>query len=113
MLTYSIALLCVCGLAAGQVLFKISADLFSAAGTVFSIKPLSVLFAAVVLYGITSLAWVWVLQRTQLGKVYPLMALAFAIVPLASYFIFGEKFSLPYFYGVLMIMLGVVLTSFS
>lgn len=113
MLTYMVAFLCVCGLAAGQVLFKLSADLFSAAGTFLTVKPLGVLFAAIMLYGLTSLAWVWVLQRTSLGKVYPLMALAFAIVPLASYFIFGEKFSLAYFWGVVMIMFGVALTSFS
>lgn len=113
MLTYIVAFLCVCGLAAGQVLFKLSADLFNAAGTLFSFKPVSILFAAVMLYGITSLAWVWVLQRVQLGKVYPLMALAFALVPLASYFFFGEKFNFLYYAGVIMIMAGVALTSFS
>ncbi|WP_318386157.1 EamA family transporter [Enterobacter sp.] len=111
MVTYVVAFLCVCGLAAGQVLFKLSADLFSSAGTLFSLKPLSTLCLAIMLYGITSLAWVWVLQRVSLGKVYPLMALAFAIVPLASYFIFGEKFNFLYYCGVTLIMLGVVLTS--
>lgn len=111
MATYIVAFLCVCGLAVGQILFKLSANLFNTSDTVLSLKPMGALFSAVMLYGITSLAWVWVLQRIQLGKVYPLMALAFVFVPLASYFLFGERFSSAYYFGVLMIILGVVLTS--
>lgn len=111
MASYFVAFLCVCGLAIGQILFKVSANLFSASGSLLSLKPMSALFSAIALYGVTSLAWVWVLQRTQLGKVYPLMALAFVFVPLASYFIFGERFNIIYCAGVLMIILGVILTS--
>ncbi|MBL5921623.1 EamA family transporter [Lelliottia amnigena] len=111
MASYIVALLCVFGLAVGQILFKLSANLFTTSGTLLSLKPMSALFSAIALYGVTSLAWVWVLQRTQLGKVYPLMALAFVFVPLASYFLFGERFNITYCIGVIMIVIGVILTS--
>ena len=38
------------------------------------------------------------------------MALAFILVPLGSYFIFGEKFQLQYYLGVLIIITGIVIT---
>jgi drug/metabolite transporter (DMT)-like permease len=59
------------------------------------------------LYGITSIAWVWVLQKTDLGRVYPLMAIAFILVPIGSYLIFGERFQSQYFVGVVLIIIGV------
>jgi drug/metabolite transporter (DMT)-like permease len=95
-------------MAAGQIMFKISATSITENGTIFAVRPVSVLAAAMLLYGITTLAWVWVLQKVELGRVYPLMALAFVLVPLGSHLVFGEKFSLQYFIGVLLIAVGIV-----
>ncbi|WP_459200419.1 EamA family transporter, partial [Pseudomonas tremae] len=61
------------------------------------------------LYGITTLAWVWVLQKIELGKVYPLMALAFVLVPIGSHFFFGERFQPQYFLGVAIIIIGILI----
>ena len=105
-----IALLCVIGIACGQILFKLSATLMARDG-LWAPSPLLVLLAALVLYGVTTLAWVWVLKNAELGKIYPLMALAFVLVPLASYFVFGERFDLRYGLGVVFILLGIVLTT--
>ena len=111
MMTYLVAVLCVVGLAIGQILFKVSANAAHAGGSLIAVKPLTALFGAMCLYGLTSLAWVWVLQRVQLGKVYPLMALAFLLVPIGSHFVFGERFQTQYVFGVAFIMIGVILTS--
>ena len=108
MIVYAAAILCVVGLAIGQILFKISATALSESGTFFAIKPAAILFAAMCLYGVTSVAWVWVLQKVELGRVYPLMALAFILVPLGSHFVFGERFQSQYFIGVAMIVIGIV-----
>jgi len=107
MITYVVAILCVIGLAVGQILFKISATALTESGSFFAIKSATTLFAAMCLYGITSVAWVWVLQKVELGRVYPLMALAFVLVPLGSHFVFGERFQPQYFVGVAMIMAGI------
>jgi len=109
MITYVVAILCVISLAVGQILFKISATALTESGSFFDFKTATTLFAAVCLYGTTSLAWVWVLQKVELGSVYPLMALAFVLVPLGSYFVFGECFQPKYFVGIAMIMAGIIL----
>jgi len=106
--TYFVALLCVLGISAGQILFKLSAMSFHHAGSYTSVRGLLILTAALVLYGVTTLAWVWVLQKIALGHAYPLMALAFILVPLASYFIFQERFTAQYAIGVILIILGVI-----
>jgi len=108
MLVQIVAVLCVVGLAIGQILFKISATSLTQTGSLFALKTATTLFAAMTLYAITSIAWVWVLQKVELGRVYPLMALAFILVPLGSHLIFGERFQLQYFVGVTLIMVGIV-----
>jgi len=108
MLVQVIAVLCVIGLAIGQILFKVSATSLSETGSFFAFKTAATLLAAMMLYAITSIAWVWVLQKVELGRVYPLMALAFVLVPLASHFVFGERFQSQYFIGVAMIMVGII-----
>lgn len=107
MIIYTVAILCVVGLATGQILFKVSATALSESGTFFAIKPATILFAAMCLYGVTSVAWVWVLQKVELGRLYPLMALAFVLVPIGSHLVFDERFQPQYFIGVAMIMVGI------
>lgn len=105
------ALLCVCGIAAGQILFKMAANSFASNGGKLLSAGGVILFSALALYGLTTLAWIWVLQRAELGKIYPLMALAFILVPLASHFLFGEAFTWRYAIGCALLVAGVVLTA--
>lgn len=107
-MTYFIAFICVLGIAAGQILFKLSATSLQKSGNFFDPTTLLTLFSAFALYGITTIAWVWVLQKIELGKVYPLMALAFVLVPIGSHLFFGEKFQPQYFLGVAIIITGIV-----
>lgn len=110
MLVRVVAILCVVGLAIGQILFKVSATLLAQTGSFFAFRTAATILAALALYAITSIAWVWVLQKMELGRAYPLMALAFVLVPLGSFFAFGECFQLQYFVGVALIMVGIVVT---
>lgn len=107
-MTYFIAFICVLGIAAGQILFKLSATSLQKSGNFFDPTTLLTLFSAFALYGITTIAWVWVLQKIELGKVYPLMALAFILVPIGSHLFFGERFQPQYFLGVAIIITGIV-----
>ena len=108
-----IALLCVCGIAVGQVLFKLGADALLGNGGRLVSRGGGIVAAALVLYAVTTLAWIWVLQRSELGKIYPLMALAFVLVPVASHFMFGESFTWRYVIGSALLVAGIVLTSSS
>lgn len=105
-----VAVFCVLGIVVGQLLFKMGANAWASSGSFFALKTLTVLAAAMTLYGLTSLAWVWVLQKADLGKVYPYMALAFILVPLGSYLLFTEKFQPQYLFGVILIATGILLT---
>lgn len=109
-MTYFIALICVIGIASGQILFKLSATSLSATGSVLAPQTALLLGSSLALYGVMTIAWIWVLQKAELGRIYPLMALAFVIVPLGSHFIFGERFQPMYFVGVALIMVGIVIT---
>jgi len=108
-MTYVAAFLCVIAMAIGQILFKLSAAALEESGSIFATKPAATLFAAMCLYGITSVAWVWVLQKIELGRIYPLMALAFVLVPIGSHLVFGERFQAQYFIGVGMIVAGIII----
>lgn len=107
---YIYTFLCVIGLSLGQILFKFSAKYFNESHTVYAVKPLVYLLAAFALYGFVSIAWVYILQKIDLGKVYPVMALAFIIVPIGSQLFFGEKFTIQYLIGVLLIVIGIIVS---
>ena len=111
MIVYVVAVLCVVGIAAGQILFKISSNILAETGTFLSIKTVLAFAPPMFLYGVTSLAWVWVLQHADLGRVYPLMALAFVLVPMGSHLAFGERFQVQYFLGVALIMAGIIIAA--
>lgn len=110
MTTYLIAIICVIGIAAGQILFKLSAASLHKSGSFFDPATAITLLSAFALYGITTIAWIWVLQKVELGRVYPLMAMAFVLVPIGSYFVFGERFHTQYFLGVAVIIAGIIIT---
>ncbi len=110
MLQIYIAVLCVIGIATGQILFKKSAENFHTSGNIYDIPALSILSVALCLYAVTTLGWVWVLQKSNLNKIYPLMALSFILVPIASHFILHENFNKQYFIGIIFIIIGILIT---
>ena len=105
---YLLGLICVLGIAAGQLMFKLTANAINTAGTIFSLAPLAWFTATIALYGITSIGWVLILRYADLGKIYPVMALAFVLVPLASHFIFGEHFPKGFYLGTALLIAGLL-----
>ena len=105
---YFLTLACVLGIAAGQILFKMTANAMNAASSVFALKPMIFFGGTIALYGITSIGWVLILRHADLGKIYPFMALAFVFVPLASHFLFGEQFSRGFFLGTALLIAGLI-----
>ena len=101
------ALLCVCGIATGQLLFKCTADSQAISGSYLHPRTLLWLVSALLLYGITTFGWIWTLQQGPLSRLYPWMALAFVIVPMLSAVLLGEELKPSYWVGVGMIVAGV------
>jgi drug/metabolite transporter (DMT)-like permease len=94
-------------LSSGQVLFKQAAI----AG---NRKPFPValfngwLVAALILYVIATVLWVWILRTTSLSMAYPFVALGFILVPLAAHYVFGEPFETRYVVGMVLIIAGLL-----
>jgi drug/metabolite transporter (DMT)-like permease len=98
------------GMSGGQILFKMAALRF-VGGTfgerIVTLAGNAYFLAAFVLYSVLAVLWVWVLTFTPLSRAYPFVALAFAITPLLSGFLFDEPVTLRLILGILIIALGL------
>ncbi|MBG1233588.1 EamA family transporter [Aestuariivirga litoralis] len=101
---------------AGQLLFK-------RAGGILKDQPLALesfikfdfaftLGSALLLYFLATCLWVLVLRDLALSKAYPMMATSFLLVPALAYFQLGESLGAKQLVGLLMIVGGIVLSSF-
>lgn len=100
-------LICVAVIAGGQLLFKIASGLIDFRRPFDEPRGLVVLGVALALYGAATLLWVAALRHAPLGRVYPLMALSFVLVPLAAMFVLREQLSPQYWAGVALIVAGL------
>ena len=107
----AITILCVVGISLGQMLFKKAALAISSATHWQQWAFNGWLIAALALYGITTLAWVWVLRHAPLHLAYPFMGLAFLIVPLLAWAFLGEPLTWQTLVGGALILAGVSLAS--
>ena len=98
-------------LGVGQLLFKLAAEdiksRFSTSWLVAALSPW--LIAALVLYGFTTLLWIWILSQSELSKAYPFALLGAAFVPLLSYLILGETLSFSFFTGMVLVVIGILI----
>ena len=101
------ALICVLGIAVGQILFKLTAESLKHSGSYFHPVTMSWFISALIIYAITTIGWISTLQQGTLAKLYPWMALAFILVPFFSTFLFKENLSTSYWIGVATIVAGV------
>ncbi len=107
-----LTLVCVAMIASGQVLFKLAADESKRAGDNWLAGWFTWSFVgALVIYGVATLLWVWVLRHVPLNIAYPLFALAFLIVPVLAHFFLNEPFSIRHLIGGGLILAGVAIAS--
>jgi undecaprenyl phosphate-alpha-L-ara4N flippase subunit ArnE len=101
-------------LAVGQMLFKLaSSRLITGQGPIALLSSLVnlPLLGGLLLYGVTTLLWVYLLRELPLSRAYPFMALAFALVPILSWFFFREGLDLRYGVGLALMLLGLYLVA--
>jgi drug/metabolite transporter (DMT)-like permease len=103
------ALVIVAMISTGQILFKIAAERISASGGQLTLPAMSVVALSLALYGIATLAWIWILQWYPLSRIYPLMALSFILVPVGGVLIFDERLTLSFFGGTALLLAGLFL----
>jgi len=102
-------------IALGQLLFKQAGLRLSANGQQNVLQTMldPFLIAALALYGIGTLLWVYVLSRLPLSQAYPFMAFTYILVPVASMLLFKETIPPAYWIGAALIIAGVVVMAFS
>ncbi len=107
------ALFCVALIAAGQVLFKLSAQTLASAGTILDTRVMSIVLTAFAIYAGATLIWIALLQYVPLGRLYPYMALSFVLVALASWAIFAEPVSVMQMAGLGLLVAGFLVIAAS
>ena len=101
-------------LGCGQLLFKMAAERLvigqglERLARSFVSQPM---VAALGLYALATVAWVYLLRGLPLSRAYPFVALAFALVPLMSHFAFGDALGARYLVGLAFILGGLYLTA--
>lgn len=108
---FALTLLCVTGIACGQLLFKKAAGAMSAASGWQAQLLNGWLWAALALYGVMTLLWIWILRHAPLHIAYPFMGLAFLIVPVLAWALLGEPLTWQTLAGGALILAGVALAS--
>jgi drug/metabolite transporter (DMT)-like permease len=106
-----LSLVCVLGLACGQLLFKKAAAGLGGGWQAWLLNGW--LWAALLLYGAMTLLWIWLLRHTPLYLAYPFMALSFVVVPLLARLVLGEPAGWQTLAGALLIIAGVVVSSWA
>lgn len=104
-------LLCVLCISIGQLLFKKAASDLPITLSLMGLLQNWWLIAALILYGFTTLGWVWILRHAPLHLAYPFMGLAFLIVPTLAWLFLGEPLHWRTLAGGMLIMAGVTLAS--
>jgi multidrug transporter EmrE-like cation transporter len=103
-------------MSAGQLLFKAAAQLGSTesslAARLVAIAANGYFVAAMLLYTVLTLLWVWILTFTPLSYAYPFAALAFGMTPLLAAAVFGDPVSLRLMLGCVLIVGGIIVIAF-
>lgn len=98
------------GVGAGQILFKVAASRMRPGVSPFLQLTDPMLIAAVLFYGLLSIAWMLIVRQLPLSTAYPFVALSFVFTPLFALLLFNEKLHTNYLFGIAMICAGVILT---
>ena len=105
-----LTLVCVGGIAAGQILFRLAAERIDAQRWIPSLLANGWLWLALGIYVAATLLWIHVLRTAPLSRVYPLFALAFVVVPLVEHWVWQQPLRWQSLVGGLIIALGVGLS---
>ena len=101
-------------LSIGQLLLKRAALQVADDGVAAAIAKLALsptLWAALVLYGLSTMLWVLILRTTPLSLAYPFVALGFVLLPVLSWWLFDEKLGWSLLAGTVLIVCGVLVVT--
>ena len=89
----------------GQVLWKYG--LVKAAGSSYRLLYNPLILSGILVYGISTVLWLFILSKLPFSIAYPLNSLAYALSIFAGFYLFKEPLSVQKIMGMLLIMGGV------
>ena len=101
--------ICIVGIVVGQILLKYAVTRNVGGALQLIMSP--VLLGALTVYGLAMIAWLLTLRQVDLSRAYPFVAISFVLVPFLSSKLLGEVVPGKYWLGVVLIVLGVAVTS--
>jgi drug/metabolite transporter (DMT)-like permease len=109
--SFLLTALCVLMIAVGQLMFKSAASQWKFDGLTWAsvagfLSPLMI--AALALYAVATVLWVFVLRTVPLSAAYAVYALAFLVVPLLAHFVLDEPLSPNVLIGGVIIVAGIL-----
>ena len=105
---FTLIILTVLALSAGQILFKLAArGLAGAEPLVHQILGNHYLWMALAVYGIATAFWIGLLRQIPLHIAYPFVALAFLFVPVLGSWFLNEPLRWQSLLGAVVIAVGV------
>jgi multidrug transporter EmrE-like cation transporter len=90
----------------GEVSFK-----SSIIGELMKLVFNPIVFGGLILYFVSAILWLTALSRTTLNFAYPFTAITFSLVMLSSRLIFLESIPTLRYFGIVLIILGVLVSS--
>lgn len=93
-------------LVTGEVTFK-----SSVIGELIKLVLSPIVFGGLILYFVSAILWLIALSKTALNYAYPFTALTFVLVMLSSRVIFLENIPTLRYFGIILIILGVLFSS--
>lgn len=69
------------------------------------------LIAALIMLAVGMVLWLLTLRNLPLTRAYPWTAAIYIITPLVSIIVFGESLKLEYYMGMVLIVIGIMLTT--
>lgn len=101
-------------MSSGQVLFKIGSQAtidYSIPRELLKIATNGWVFLAIMVYGTSTIVWVYVLRKIPLSIAYPVTSLQFILVPGLAYLVLQEPLSIKYLIGAALILAGIIVTN--
>ena len=109
-MTYIFLAINIVFLATGQMLWKLGMSKIEG----FNIGRIILspyIISGIVLYGLATLLWLYILSKEELSLVYPLQSITYVLGTVFAIFIFHENVSLLRWIGVVIIIAGAVLVA--
>lgn len=111
-ITFSLLLVCVTGLAIGNLLLKKTATTINnIPEDLYNLFFNPWFYSAITIYASSTVLWILILRKASLSLSYPMFALGFLIVPILDHLFFKEPLRATTIIGGLIIILGVAVAT--